>query len=100
MAAPSPRTHAHGDLEVEYTQPADLLGERARRALRDLFASSEEPAFAAANAVVLQEIAGHVLDYLRFERNALRTIAGVQREINALLGRPQPSEPLTEAADA
>jgi hypothetical protein len=83
------------DLAAEYEVPATLLGERASGALRDLFASCEEPAFAAANAALLQEIAGYVLDYLRFERNALRTITAVQREINHLLGRPHPSEPLT-----
>jgi hypothetical protein len=86
---------AFEDLEVEYTLPKDLLGERALAALRDLFASSEEPAFAAANSALLQEIAGYVLDYLRFERNALRTVGAVQREINTLLGRPQPVEPLS-----
>ncbi len=43
----------------------------------------------------MQEIAGYVLDYLRFERNALRTVTAVQREINLILERPQPSSPLT-----
>jgi len=83
------------DLAVELTPPPDLLGDRAAGALRDLFASSEEAAAAATNAPLLQEIAGHVLDYLRYERNALRTVTAVQREINLLLERPQPSSPLT-----
>src|SRR5512140_43913 len=83
------------DLAVELQPPPGLLGERAAGALRDLFASVEEPAVAAANGPVLQEIADHVLDYLRFERNALRTVTAVQREINLLLERPQPSSPLT-----
>jgi len=83
------------DLAVELAPPPGLLGDRAGGALRDLFASTEEPAAAAANAPLLQEIAGHVLDYLRFERNALRTVTAVQREINLLLERPQPSSPLT-----
>ena len=34
-------------------------------------------------------------EYLRFERNALRAVVAVQREINVLLGRPQPLSPLT-----
>ena len=46
---------------------------------------------------MLEEIAGHVLEYLRFERNALRTVTAVQHDINLLLGRPQPSSPLTGA---
>ncbi|HEY6909781.1 MAG TPA: hypothetical protein VI356_10450 [Myxococcales bacterium] len=87
--------HDRKDLAVELAPPPGLLGERARGALRDLFASAEEPAAAAANGELLQEIADHVLDYLRFERNALRTVTAVQREINLLLGRPQPSAPLT-----
>ena len=82
-------------LEAELTPPPDLLGDRAAGALRDLFASTEGPAFATANAALLQEISGYVLDYLRFERNALRTISAVQHDINLLLGRPQPAEPLT-----
>jgi hypothetical protein len=82
-------------LRAELTPPPGLLGEGAAGALRDLFASTEEPGFAAANGALLQEIASHVLDYLRFERNALRTISDVQRDINALLGRPQPDAPLT-----
>jgi hypothetical protein len=49
----------------------------------------------ARNAALLQEIAGHVLDYLRFERNALRTITALQHRINLLLERPQPAGPLT-----
>jgi len=83
------------DLAVELTPPPELLGESAAGALRDLFASTEEPAMAAVHAPLLQEIAGHVLDYLRFERNLLRTVTSVQREINLLLERPHPSSPLT-----
>jgi hypothetical protein len=82
-------------LEKELTPPDGLLHERARAAFADLFASSEEPEYAAAHAEVLQEIAGYVLDYLRYERNALRTIDAVQREINTLLKRPQPKQPLS-----
>jgi hypothetical protein len=83
------------DLAALLEPPAGLLGERASGALRDLFASTEEPSAVARNAPLLEEIAGHVLDYLRFERNALRAVTALQREINSLLGRPQPSSPLT-----
>jgi hypothetical protein len=83
------------DFDVVLRPPSELLGERCAAALRDLFVSLEEPALAAANGPLLQEIAGHLLDYLRFERNALRTVTAVQRQINALLGRPQPATPFT-----
>jgi hypothetical protein len=89
----SPQRRA--DLAAELTPPPGLLGERAAGALRDLFASVEVPADAVDNGLVLQEIADHVLDYLRFERNALRAVTVLQREISLLLGRPQPSLPLT-----
>jgi hypothetical protein len=82
-------------LDAELTPPASLLDERAAAAFADLFASVEEPAHAAANAALLQEISGYLLDYLRYERNALRTIDAVQREINTLLKRPQPKQPLS-----
>jgi hypothetical protein len=74
-----------------------LLADRAAGALRDLFASVEVPAAAVENGPLLEEIAGHVLDYLRFERNALRTVTALQREIDLLLGRPHPCSPLTGA---
>jgi len=83
------------DLAVELEPPAGLLGESAAGALRDLFASTEEADAAAENAPLLEEIANHVLDYLRFERNALRTVTALQRKINELLDRPQPSSRLT-----
>lgn len=83
------------DLRVALTPPPGLLGERADGALRDLFASAEVPAAAVENGPRLQEIAGHLLDYLRFERNALRTVTALQRQIDLLLGRPHPSSPLT-----
>lgn len=83
------------DLAALLSPPPGLLGETAAGALRDVFASAEAPAAAAENAPLLQEIAGFVLDYLRFERNALRTVTALQREINLLLERPQPKSPLT-----
>jgi hypothetical protein len=83
------------DLAVELEPPSGLLGERAAAAVRDLFASAEDPAIAPENGPVLEEIAGHVLDDRRFERNALRTVTALQRQINLLLERPQPSSPLT-----
>jgi hypothetical protein len=83
------------DLSAELTPPSGLLGERAEGALRDLFASGELPEAAVENGPVLEAVAGHVLDYLRFERNALRTVTVLQREISLLLERPQPSSPLT-----
>ena len=82
-------------LAKELAPPLDLLGPGAAGALRDLFASLEAPEHAAANGALLQEIAGYVLDYLRYERNALRVITDVQRDINDLLERPQPAAPLT-----
>ncbi|HEY2030799.1 MAG TPA: hypothetical protein VGH20_16495 [Myxococcales bacterium] len=85
----------HQDLSVLLTPPEGLLGDGARRAYLDLFASAEDPAFAGANAKALQEVAGHVFDYLRYERNLLRTVTYVQRGINTLLGRPQPKLPLS-----
>jgi hypothetical protein len=83
------------DLAIELTPPEGLLGDSAAAALGELFASTEEPALAAVNGPVLGEIAGYVVEYLRFERTALGAITAVQREINDLLGRPQPSGPLT-----
>ena len=95
---PRPLSSERRDLAVELEPPPALLDARAAAAVRDLFASTEEPALAAKNAPLLQEIAGHVLDYLRFERNALRTVTALQRRINVLLDRPQPSSPLTGAS--
>jgi hypothetical protein len=83
------------DLAIESTPPADLLGGSAATALGDLFVSAEEPALAAVNGPALREIAGRVVEYLRFERTALGTITAVQWEINELLGRTQPLGPLT-----
>ncbi|HEY2028124.1 MAG TPA: hypothetical protein VGH20_02855 [Myxococcales bacterium] len=82
------------DLGVELTPPESLLGEDAAGTLGDLFVRAEEPAFAATHAPLLRQISRHVLDYLRYERNALRTAEAVQRQINALLERPQPDLPL------
>jgi hypothetical protein len=79
------------DLAVELTPPPGLLGNGAEAAVRDLFASIGEPAA----APCLQEIAGHLLEFWRFERNALRLVTSVQRKINVLLGRPQPAHALT-----
>jgi hypothetical protein len=83
------------DFDVVLHPPEGLLRESAAGALRDLFASLEEPDLAAVNGPLWQEIAGYLLDYLRFERNALPTVIAVQRRINALLGRPQPTAPFT-----
>jgi hypothetical protein len=80
--------------DVVLHPPAELLGESAG-AMRDLFASLEEPAHSQANGALLQELGGYLLDYLRFERNALRTVSWLQRQINALLERPQPVAPFT-----
>ena len=86
---------SYTDFTLAMQPPKDLLGEHATGKLRDLFVSLEEPSAAAANAPLLRELAGYVVDYLRFERNALRTVIAVQREINQLLGRPQPHSVLT-----
>lgn len=83
------------DFDVVLNPPSEILGADASGALRDLFASTEEPGEAVANGPLLQEIAGYVLDYLRFERNALRTVVAIQRRINALLERPHPSSPFS-----
>ncbi|HEY2029719.1 MAG TPA: hypothetical protein VGH20_10980, partial [Myxococcales bacterium] len=83
------------NLAVELAPPPRLLGETAGAALAEVFVAAEEPQARKANRECLQEVAAHVLDYLRFERNALGTVCAVQREINVLLGRPQPSQPLT-----
>jgi hypothetical protein len=74
------------DLAVLLTPPQGLLGERAPGALRDLFAS-----------LGAEGVADPLLDFLRFERNALKTVTQIQERINALLGRPPPSTPLTGA---
>ena len=79
------------DLAALLTPPPGLLGEGAAGALRDLLASAGDPAA----SPHLQEIAGHLLDFWRFERNALRVVISVQRRINTLLGRPQPEPLLT-----
>jgi hypothetical protein len=79
------------DLAAELTPPPELLGEGAAGALRDLLATAGEPSASRA----WQEIAGHLLDFWRFERTALRLVESVQRRINTLLGRPQPRSPLT-----
>ncbi|HEY2030802.1 MAG TPA: hypothetical protein VGH20_16510 [Myxococcales bacterium] len=81
------------NFDVILNPPSELLGKDALGALQDLFASTEEPGEVAANGALLQEIAGYVVDYLRFERNALTTIVSIQRRINALLERPHPSAP-------
>jgi hypothetical protein len=83
------------DLAVALAPPPHLLDERAAGALRDLFASAEVPETAAENGPLLGEIAGHLLDYLRFERHALRTVESLQRDIDLLLGRPHPASPLS-----
>jgi hypothetical protein len=81
-------------LEAELTPPENLLGEDASAAFGDLFVEAEDAKFAALHAPLLREISTYVLDYLRYERNALRTVDAVQRDINALLERPQPEVPL------
>jgi hypothetical protein len=86
-----PRKGARGDGPAQdladlLKPPEGMLGERARGALRDLFASMGAEA-----------VADPLLEFLRFERNALRTITAVQERINEVLGRPQPSSPLTGA---
>jgi hypothetical protein len=83
------------NFDVVLHPPQGLLGESAAGAMRDLFASLEEPAHREANGALLQEIGGYLLDYLRFERNALPTATWLQRRINTLLERPQPSSPFT-----
>lgn len=77
---------ARQDLAALLTPPVGLLGQRAGAALGDLFAS-----------LGAEAIADPLLDFLRFERNALRTVTAVQARINALLGRPEPASPLTGA---
>jgi hypothetical protein len=79
------------DLAVELTPPPGLLRSGAEGALRDLLSSIGEPAA----APCLHEIAGHLLELWRFERNGLRLLTSVQRKINLLLGRPQPERALT-----
>jgi hypothetical protein len=83
------------DLAVVLQPAQDLLTERALGVVRDLFASAEEPALAAAHSALLSEIAGHVLEFLRFERTALGVIVDVARQIDDLLGRPHPDAPFT-----
>ncbi|HEX4385715.1 MAG TPA: hypothetical protein VH083_22295 [Myxococcales bacterium] len=77
--------------KVEMNPPEGLLGAGARGAVRDLFGSLEKSPEASA---LLQEIGDYVFDYVRYERNALKPIAAIQRQINTLLGRPQAEEPL------
>jgi len=80
------RTCEQKDLAALLTPPEQLLGKAAAGALRDLFAS-----------LGAEAVADPLLDFLRFERNAVRTFTAVQERINAVLGRPQPSSPLTGA---
>ena len=83
------------DLAVELAPPPGLLGERAAGALRISSLPPRNPRLPPTMRRSCEEIAGYVLDYLRFERNALRTVTAMQREINLILERPQPSSPLT-----
>jgi hypothetical protein len=83
------------DFAAAMSPPPELLGERAASELRDLFVSIEEPRDAAQNAGPWSEIAGYLVDYLRFERNALRVVVPIQTEINRMLGREQPRAALT-----
>jgi hypothetical protein len=77
--------------KVEMNPPEGLLGKGSRGAVRDLFASV---ASSPESSALLQEISDYVFDYVRYERNALKAISAVQRQINTLLGRPQATEPL------
>jgi hypothetical protein len=72
-----------------------LLGEPALAMVRDVFASAEEPEFAAAHGALLQEIGGYVLEYLRYERKVLGVISDVEARIAKLLGRAPAKVPFT-----
>jgi hypothetical protein len=76
-------------------EPAGLLGGPALGAVRDIFASAEEPEFAAAHGALLQEVGGYVLDYLRYERKVLGVISDVEAQIGQLLGRAPAKMPFT-----
>ena len=79
------------DLETLLTPPPRLLADPAP--LAEVLAAGEP----AATAPVLREIAGHLLDYLRFERQGLTAVSALQRDIDTLLGRPHPKGPLTSS---
>jgi len=72
-----------------------LLGDGALGVVRDVFASAEEPEFAAAHGALLQEVAGYVLDYLRYERKVLGVVSDVEAQIAELLRRPPAKIPFT-----
>jgi len=71
-----------------------ILGGDAPGALREVFVAAEEPFAAEANAPLLREISGYVLEYLRFERATLGLVTRLQRDIDDLLDRPHPIAPL------
>jgi hypothetical protein len=68
------------DLRTLLTPPPGLLEDRAA------LAGMLGPA---------RDIAVPLLDYLRFERNALKTVTSLLRQIDTLLGRPHPRNELT-----
>ncbi|HEX4385923.1 MAG TPA: hypothetical protein VH083_23360 [Myxococcales bacterium] len=91
------QTGIRGLLPEDRRELTDLLTPAAgtAAALRQVFVSAEEPELASAHEQPLREIADHVHDYLGLEAAGLRVMTNVQREINQLLGRPQPKSPLT-----
>jgi hypothetical protein len=71
-----------------------VLGGRAAETLRELLRGRLD---ADASEDVVDDVSAAILDYLRVERAALRSVVALQGEINALLRRPAPSRPLSGA---
>lgn len=86
--APEARTPTLPDV----LSPAAPRGEHPDPALRGAL---EECAGPGAASRALDDIAGALGDYLRVERAVLAAVDGVQRRVNALLGREHPRRPLT-----
>jgi hypothetical protein len=76
------------DLGVALTPPAGLSGRNAAGALSDLFASLDEPK----NAPFLQEIALHLLEFLRYERCALKSATAETADRQPAQHPPHPSQ--------
>lgn len=78
----------------ELLDTSQVLRGGADGALREVFVAAEEAFTAETNGPLLQEIAGHVLEYLRIERATLALVTSLERDIDQLLERPHPAGPL------
>jgi hypothetical protein len=76
-------------LQDAFIPARDAVDERTRQRLRELLRSRDD-APSEARSHVLDAIADALAEYLSIERQVLRALEGVQRQVNALLQRPHP----------